>query len=217
MAFTVTSSNSYTNMTTLFTVKAMLGVSNSDDDALLELLIRQATSMVETETDRKFAKETVEETLPSNGSNYLIVSRTPVVSITSIELDGSTVDSSDYSLEDSDAGLIFNEDGWVNTIIMSNYLTGYSTQTGAKDYKITYEGGYVMPGDGSEERTFPWDLEFAAVDIVRMNYRARKMDPRVRSVSVGDASSLFADSNIAIPPNAWNTIQKYKRLEPTIW
>jgi hypothetical protein len=104
------------SLTTLTNVKTELSISSSSDDSYLERLIGAATGLISSYTKRTFHYGTaITEYVHGFGTPHLKVSRTPIVSITSITYDGSTIDSDDYEVRGSDAnaGIIYKPSCWV--------------------------------------------------------------------------------------------------------
>ncbi len=108
---TVTASPSTTKLIALADLKAVLGVTDSASDALLGNIIQRGSDAMARCCNRVFAQRTVQETLPGPGGQLLKLKCSPVVTLTSIALDGDTVDSDTYTLTESDAGIVFCEIG----------------------------------------------------------------------------------------------------------
>lgn len=136
-------------LTTLAKVKTELGITDSARDALLEGYIDVASSAIERRCGRKFQRITVTaEAHEGTGTKQLLVDRTPLVSITSIEEDGTALESDDYEIEDADAGIIRREDGWAAS---GRSCIGISLTpvpgTGERTFEVTYVGGFALPND----------------------------------------------------------------------
>lgn len=96
------------DLTTLARVKTQLGLSESDDDALLSQLITNWSDTFERYLNRKAEQTThVHTEYPDRYQRSFFVAGVPIVSITSIvQTDASyTIDSDNYSF-DADAGII---------------------------------------------------------------------------------------------------------------
>ncbi len=192
MGITVDTATQYTDLCLLADVKADLGIGVATHDTILGRLIDEASDTIRQMCNQVFARETVTETVPGMGGTLLMVTRTPIESITSIKLNGSLVDSGSYSIEDAKAGLIYNESRWASTEQYTQYLTG-SVKPGAEalDYEVKYVAGYVMPEDDSP--TLPRSLQRIALDFTKGLWKLRKADPRVKNEKLGDWGATYED------------------------
>jgi hypothetical protein len=142
---TVVSSASSYDLTDLTTVKLELGISDNDQDELLSLLIRQASSAISNLCDRVFLTETVQEVFRINSGNVgrwhywvreegniegLILRRRPISSIIDVIEDTITVDSSEYECN-FDTGLLYRLTSddfrtiWTANKITVDYVSGW--------------------------------------------------------------------------------------------
>lgn len=205
-------------LTTVAYVKANLDISGSTYDTLIEQMIREASAWACKFTGRTFALEEVREKLPGKGLPELILSRTPIVSITSVKFDTSVI--TDYSIKDKDVGTLFRRSGWTNTNLPWNTIQPHPSSYDEDRWVIEYWGGYVLPNWGSSEgtRNFPYDLQRAVTEMVKATFLNRKMDGSLRSYKIGDTSVTWdrgaaGDSSMqgAIPNSALNVLQFYRR------
>jgi len=187
-----------TALTDLETVKDELGIAHSDDDSSLERYIRQASSIFRSVTGQNWNyEEGFTESVPGFHTKRLLVHKhLPVESIDKIELDlgthDMTITAGEYELEDGEAGFIRNiSGGWQLTEgyydeIEPNYNSEYQQL-----YKVTYTGGYVTPVQASNtggDRTLPYDIEDAIIDLVTTKYRQKGRDSNVSSESIMSVS-----------------------------
>lgn len=212
MAVTVTAAATSYDLTVKATVKTELGISGNGDDALIDVLISQASAVIRAACNREFARETVQETLKASGKSLLMMTRTPIISVTSIALDGVTVDSSDYSVDEPGAGLIFSSCGWQET---AKKLSGIGQlpvgNSRAYLYTVIYVAGYILPGM-SGTRDLPADIERACIDLVKAYYLGRDRDPTIESESVPDVGSVkYNVSEVGIPPHVDMILSRWRR------
>lgn len=217
MSITVVTPTDSRDLTTLEAVKDRLVICDNANDAVLNRLIKESTDYIYRLTCRFFARETVIEKVKGFDNTQLMVSRTPIVSITSITDDnGEPV--IDFEIDDKDAGLIYRENGWqwqpsrwfaASPVIVPN--------TEKKNYTVTYEGGYYTPGSAQGVRDLPYDLESLAIDYVQFVYiDSIDGDPTVKAHKVGDISvtkgsmdqkdSGFAMANLRRKLKLWSRI-----------
>jgi hypothetical protein len=136
-------------MTTLADVKAMLGITDTTQDARLELLLNRISAMIAHYCDRVFTRTTyTSETYTGTNRQALVLRQWPVVSVSSVAVNGTTMAATEYEVKTQDQamGAIYKAGGWYQN---SNYATGLTLDTWAvgRDYAVTYVAGYYMPGD----------------------------------------------------------------------
>ena len=136
---------STTKLIALADLKAILDITDGANDTLLGNIIQRGSDAVARFCNRVFAQRTVQETLPGPGGQLLKLKFSPVVTLTSITLDGETVDSATYTLIEPDAGMVYREAGW--------FYTGH-----AYDYAATYTHGNNLP-DMTGTDTLPHDIQ----------------------------------------------------------
>jgi hypothetical protein len=100
------------SLTTLTTVKTEMSITSSTDDDYITYLIKAVSDHIAGRCNRNFTYSAAwSEAVPAYAQTRLIVTHTPVVSVTSITYNGSTVSSDAYSLADAGKGWIFNRSG----------------------------------------------------------------------------------------------------------
>lgn len=156
------------------------------------------------------------ETLPAFGTTRLMVARTPLRAVTSIVLDGSTMDSTSYSVEDSDAGIIYRQSG---------FTWGASTGVAAEpyvlpgtekpSYVVTYGGGYSLPAD-TQTYPLPASISEACLMTAAQMYYMRGAPTDLASQAIGNTSESYAvsvvDGRSPIPPTAQKLLAPYRRV-----
>lgn len=218
MAITVTVAAAATDLTILATVKTELNISGSGDDTFLNTLIDQASAFIRKYTGRIFERQTLTETLPGTGFVDLYPTRTPIVSITSITLNGTLLSSDEYTLNDADMGqIIRHDDADVPSAVVwpfsSRPSSGLSQhiQWGsfANNISIVYVAGFLLPGE--DNRTLPEDLERACIELVKMFFEKRSSDPSVRFEKIGDAAQAF-EVNKQLPLTITMILDRWTRI-----
>jgi len=153
-----------------------------------------------------FAQRTVQETLPGPGGQLLKLKFSPIVTLTSIALDGETVDSDTYTLTEPEAGIVFCESNWA--------YTGHKYS-----YTATYAHGYNLP-DMAGTDTLPHDIQQAALELCKGMWLARQRDPSVTMESVPDVYTVQYGGQGnggalvgAIPPNVQELLLPFKEFK----
>jgi len=188
MAVTVSVAAESTNLTTVSAVKAMLGVASRKFDAELDRLIAAATSAISVYVGHVYAKQTYVETVVGSGYPRLLLTNTPIVSVTSVLCDGTAV--TDYEVEDPDSGFLYRAVGWSSAAWAGWNASPYSLPgTERPMFTVTYEGGYLLPGE--PDANLPAHIEQACIETVVDWYRGGKRDDAVKSKSVGDLSITY--------------------------
>lgn len=186
-------------LTTLDTVKEVLGVHGSSQDAALTRYINTASEAIERYCDRRFQRATVVEKVGFMGGQRLLLERTPLVSITSIVVDGVTLGADVYSIESAAQGTVYRESGWPWSADVIDAMNPYRLPgTERQLATVTYVGGYILPNDAGV-RDLPYDLEQACVDAVVALYRQQGRDKSVQAEAVGGASVQYTQRNPALP------------------
>jgi hypothetical protein len=176
----ITPASSY-DLCTLDEIKVMLGIALTDtsEDALLQIWITQYSDMIATMCKRVFAYETVEETwrgdsLPfdtDNGRVFLTHYPVADADIQSVTGPDGTDLSTGYELENKSGKLQFFNISWSEPI------------------RITYAGGYQLPDE------CPAALKQALGLLVQYQriWQSRALASGVRSISHRESRVQFYD------------------------
>jgi len=192
------------DLTVLETAKMELGIPASDtsQDDTIAVLIKQASGVVADYCNTVFGAEEVVETFwadsPSEWARSFMLSRQPVISIESVEVDGMILDPSDYRMA-SDGHL-----HRLNTVGMTMWAL---TST----VLIHYTAGYVLLDD------LPYGVERAALSMIKTFHSGTGRDPMVRSESIPGLRDVsyqvgsLGDSE-SLPPEVVALLRPYRRL-----
>lgn len=178
------------DLTTVAAAADVLGVSASD--AKLPRLIGAASEAIRGYINRPqlhYGAAIVEKLEGYAGQVRLHLGTVPLISVASVVLpDGTTLDPSEYTLEDLGAATLYKRDGWPFTGIDC----GGTLHSEEKAIVVTYAGGWVTPAQ-SGTRTLPFNIEEACLLTVSALYRKQGIDPTIASESLGDYSVTFAN------------------------
>jgi hypothetical protein len=212
------------DLTTAATVAGDLGVDPAD--AALARIVVAASKAVVRHLNRgsiEYATGLIER-VRGYGRPWLSLSRRPVLSIASIALSGAPYDSTDYLIDDANAGLVIRVGGvWPQTGLVRGGIVQEELALATADGQglvATYDGGWVTPGQAGTAgwsgpaRTLPEDIEEAVIQIVSTLYRGRGADPNIISESLGDASITYHQVRKAMPDSALALLEPYVQVLP---
>lgn len=211
-------------LTTLGVVKSELGIAASDtaEDSFLRRQIVAASDAVQSYLDRKIFYEVgIVEKVAGFGSFYLKLSRTPVLTLTSITDDNSVVDLINVTIDDPNAGLIRRPEGWRWTRGVIGGITNHPYPgSEEKLFTVTYTAGWVTPHQETEavpadlERTLPHDIEDAVIELITLRRSRRGRDPTIKSekLLVWAATYDISLNQHGIPPAVAFKLDRFKTL-----
>ncbi len=169
---TVTVPATDTALTTLARVKSELNITVSTYDTILGQKIDEASSDIEAFLGFVVSKETVAETFWQEQigevPEFLLLDRTPVGTITSVVVDGVTIDASLYRA-DLDIGQLYALD-------TSGFPYFWVIR---KSAVVTYAGGYIPPSETNSD--LPAGIQGACVALVTDYWASRGRDPTLKS------------------------------------
>lgn len=191
-------------MVSVATVRGLVSAAVDVDAGILEQMILQARSIVQTQTNRYFGPlVTQSDYLSGNGSRHLRLHAIPIVvddeyDLTVIEREypgattATTLDPSEYQLRQGDKQSTLVRTGG------EKWIQGY-------EYEVIYERGY-------DEDDGPKDVEQLIVRMVEAELNLRGKTG-IRSESSGGYSVTFAtEASLASIPGAMDTIKAWRRL-----
>jgi len=221
-------------LTTYATARDVIGLGNDDPNASqthLERIINAVSEAMVKAAGRPFVRATVTaERHGSNGGPRLFLQRPPVISVSAVTIvgaDGTTVDttfaSTDYYVENSEAGWLLMRGGWP--------CTAFAPGSGATDMvlpddpegaiRVTYVGGYITPEqvrlDGLEVsplglvRTLPYDLEDACLASVASVLRRSGQDRNVTSENTQTIAKTWRESSDMLTAETLKVCHRYAR------
>lgn len=208
-------------LTDLATLKAALGITGSSEDTRLEGLIRAATAQIEAWCRVGLTRQTVTNELhQTQGGVEYVLGRVPVVSVTSIVIDSSTVPSSQIVIANANAGVIRIDDAYSPTAPYVGQISQDPVLRWAEySTAITYVAGWItaqQETDGVGTRNLPYDLEEACLRQAAYLRRSFQSDGPVSSERLGDASISYAIDAMAVSGGvcaaASQLLTPYRRL-----
>lgn len=193
---TVTTPATAFNIVDLGVVRGALGIVDNSDDAALAGYLNRASDVIARHCKRTFALETVEEQFRlDRWREELILSRYPVVEVTSIVEAGLTVAPGDYEIDKAKG-------------IVSRLHQDKPCWWPAHKIVVTYSAGYDLA------TAAPKALQQACIQLVKSYHMAAGRDPMVRSVSVDDvAATSYFWTGGHLPPDVSALLQQFRKLK----
>ena len=219
MTITVLTPPESTDLTTLERVKLFSGITGTTKDALINALIPVVSDQVRKITGRTFARQVSLEKLPGTGESRLMVSITPIRTITSISFRDGLLSPDKYEITDVEAGLIQIFGGTRLTAEVFVGLTGTPIVGSERlDYEVEYDGGYDLQSfDTPGTPLLPQDLELAVISLVRFGTESPGQSVILSEVSTGKYRQRMAQSEgfgqNTIIAQAMGIINLYKRAD----
>lgn len=194
----------------LNTVKDRLGIGRTDmaDNTLLTNFIESVSGRFERYCSRQFTR-TVAATYEFPGDETEVrVDRYPIEAVTSFHLkDGETT------------GWVLQSPGNDFALVRRGCVISlqFPLGTGRQQARVTYTGGYVLPGGtvGTGMTALPEEIEQACVEQVAYLYQNR-MRLGLASAS-GEGGSISKDAQSVVTPfdllpQVMNVLQSYRRI-----
>lgn len=159
-------------LVSLTDAKAHLGVTGTDDDAVITGLIAMTSATVTSYVGRPLLTGTYRETFRLlHPAGKILLSAWPVQSVTAITAAGEALASTDY--ECSDDGLLLRVNAKGRYECWSPEVT-----------VVTYDAGFD---------TAPADVQSAVLTLIASDWSARGRDPGMKSIGIGSISLSYFD------------------------
>lgn len=187
--------NALTTTSMAKTYLKILPLSDTSQDALVELLINASSTYLQAECDRSFVAQSVTEKRHGRSSNLILLKEWPVNTITELRIDSAAIFTDPATLIDPTAYQIA-DDGNSVLLLAQKFPKGYN------NVRVIYNAGYAA---------IPSDLEHACLWLCTWYYRMREsQDIGRKSRSKGDETTEMLQS---APQEVRDCIRRYKRTE----
>lgn len=188
---------SETRLISIEAARVAIGLADDDtsQDAALQALIDQASAAVASFIGQPLVRQTYRETVwARSASDSLMLSRFPVESIASVEIDGASIDADGYRVE------------LATGIVHRRTPTRCGPYWPAGETVVEYAAGYELP-DG-----LPADIQRAVILMLRQAHSASGRDPLLRSEDTDGVASFsyFAAGAAAVPLEAQALLLPYQ-------
>lgn len=195
-------------LTSLESLKAELGITNDDSDAILARLINGATDTIEQYCDRKFAYDSAwVEKVAGFGTELVHLEHSPVWAITSVKIDGQLISADDYAIKDGEVGSLWSGLPWPDTSPLEvstspHRRVGYEERA----IEVTYAGGYALVGDGRIASDCPeWEAARAYSSVgEKVTNRGRVYKLVTAGTSAGSGGPTGMSTSITDGSAVWD-------------
>lgn len=169
-------------------VKSYLGITSTTQDALITTLIGNASAFIERFCGRIFEQATYTETRNGNNASAIFCRQTPIISVTSVTIDGIAVpeapDATSYGFVYDDHIVYLRGDAPMRLPGVPS-SRGYprSFCRGVQNVVLVYEAGYA---------TIPADLNQACVELIASKLAKRERIDK-KSETLGQQQTVSFD------------------------
>lgn len=208
-------------------VKDLLGIAGSTDDDLLDTLINSASMTVETFVGRPLRAQVYQETVPAYGTRHLMLARTPIRAMFRLFDSTATGEatqycSTDYRIEDADAGMLSRDAGFGWTApVLFQFTEQRQVGQETRPYLAEYAAGYQALETTSTEFgvtstgvDLPGDIRLAVAETVKAWWLARRSDPAIASAKIGSLEVNLRSEmgTYGLPKTAIELLRPRRRL-----
>jgi hypothetical protein len=163
-----------TTFITVNDVKAVLDISESTWDSVIESLINQCSRFISNYCGgRTFIVPATDDVEYLDGGKPIFLKNYPIVSVTSISYRSGDYDNPNWTAYNAKTDYIINN--------KTGEIKLFSKEYGVQNIKIAYKGGYANAA------AVPSDLKLAVVQMVSKEF-GRRRSQGITSESVGGAS-----------------------------
>src|SRR2546426_1110381 len=193
-------------LTQLSTVKSRLALTVTDYDGLLTTAIKAVSDRFDKECNRNLARTAAATHEFDANDTEILPPCYPVEVVTKFELKSNETDG---WIEQTGVQYLLRRQC---VISLSTPLSYQLSTINSPIARITYTGGYVLPGTspGAGQTALPDDLEQAAVEQVAYWFRNRDKTGLARSWPSGGTYESFLQSDLLLEVRA--VLKKYERL-----
>lgn len=184
------------DLTTLAEVKAYLNVTGTTADVLLQSLITAVSQAMMNYCNRTFQLQSYTETRDATGNTQWVMLNYPIVSVTSVSVNGNTIPPS----TGFNGGGYGGRSGYYNGV-WSVMIDGYCVPRGRRNVMIAYTAGYA---------TIPADLDQACIETVALKYKQK--DRIGISGSEGIDGQHITYKDLAMSSSVILVLNQYKRV-----
>ena len=197
-------------LTTKEKVKSYLGISVATDDTMIDMLIDQSTSFIESYCGgRKFLSQSYTDIVDTKGGNKLFFYQFPVSTLTSVEYRSGTPSTPIWSIFNVDTYLLYDKAGYVGFFGNLPKLM--------QAIRLKYTAGYLIDfaNEGTATHTLPVDLTMACTMLVAHYYTNRQASG-MSMVKTEGQEVRFKDTSDALPSAVKQILGNYQTFRYAI-
>lgn len=178
-------------LTSIQSVKVVAGITGSEMDSLVSVMIQRASAAVENFCQRTLLATTHTEIHNGHGGASMLLREWPVKAVSSVSVDGQAIP----------AAASFDGAGW-RLAGREVVLAGYRFHAGRGNVVIEYEAGYD---------TVPDDIEHAVIETVQLALKRREhIDVSSKALAGETISYITAE----LTPSAKQILLSHRRVAP---
>jgi len=191
----------------LATLRTYPGIPAAGEDAYLQSLLNAAAGMVDGWCNTTFVSSNVAlEKHNGTGSRYLQLRRRPVLSVSTVELDGTTYSSDAYEIDYEHGQIIIpddDEDSRNPRIWRSANAMRIGWPLGTQNIAVSYSHGHSAVPD---------EVTVATCQVASGLYLSGKRQG-VQSESLGPRSISYGTASQSMPATAKHLLDRYRIYE----
>lgn len=168
-------------------------ISTGSDTQAAELLVSAACDALKAAISRDLEATTYTQTFNGHGGDKLFMPQFPIISVTSVTVDGVTIPPRPSV---PGAGFAWDEDGI--------YLQGYRFNKGVQNVAVVYRAGY-------EPSAIPQALKWAALELASLRWKQRT-NQGVSSRNLGGEVVTFDRSDF--PESVKALVTSFRNVVP---
>lgn len=204
---------------TLASLKTYLGISNTDNDDILNMLIKQNSAMIENYLNYSLArKENDAEVHSVNNEQLLLLDKQPIQSVSAVSIGEMSITDFKLIPKYANAGMLYRGLGWCGEY----YTRGmsYDAFAGVYEIEVSYISGYYLPGDtgyteGASD-SLPYDIMTACIIACAEEWNVKINNAEgIKSYSEGGQSTTFLDNGTmadsGLSRKVCSMLESYKR------
>ncbi|ACL64650.1 hypothetical protein A2cp1_1306 [Anaeromyxobacter dehalogenans 2CP-1] len=177
-------------LASLTDLKGYLGITAAAEDALLSRLLTGSSDFLEKATGRTFAAEGHTGTFDGDDSRLLFPTHTPILSVTSLTVDGRTI---------TERGS-WDAEGFVVRPYYLELSSGLCFTRGLANVGLQYSAGF---------ETVPGDVQQAVITLSALAYKERT---RVGVLSNTVQGEAFSYQTLTLPQSVQSVVDAWRVL-----
>lgn len=188
-------------------VKLELGIITTEYDALLNRYIETISNIVEKYIGYSLHLEVIlNEAYAGTNSPFLILRKSPVISVEEVKINGITLDASEYSIKQN---ILYRESLWPRKQFINPITQTPHGKNVLYNIFVSYTAGYA---------TIPADIQTVVIDEVKEKYNnfLSKTNKFVTGEKILDVQKTYSNANIdtetGLLISTINVLNKYKEV-----